>query len=508
MLASPVPSRPLVLSPNSAAPSTELVVVSFFRTCSASGFILTLGALAGAQTSPPVYTPGNLTPAQQVARDVFKELIEINTSVTTGNVTAGAVAMAKRFRDAGIPDSDIFIGGPRADKHNVVARFRGKNPAGRKPVLLLAHLDVVEALKSDWSPEFDPFKFTEKDGYYYARGIADDKAMASIFVANLIRMKREGYVPDRDIVIALTADEESGAFNGVDWLVQNHKDLIDAGIGLNEGGGGTLRDGKPLFNTIQLAQKITTNYTLQVTNRGGHSSVPRKDNAITSLADALSKVGRYEFPVQLSEVTREFFSKTALSETPAMSRAMKALVANPKDKAAAEVVAADEKYSSMLRTTCVATMLSGGHATNALPQLAEANINCRIYPTDTPEYVRSALASAIKDTTVKVLIKTQRPPSPPAKLSPEIMQPVTRVTKELFGDIPVIPTMSTGANDSRFLLAIGIQSYGVSGLFSDPKTDARAHGRDERIRMQSYYEGQEFLYRLTKLLATNPATVP
>jgi acetylornithine deacetylase/succinyl-diaminopimelate desuccinylase-like protein len=485
-----------------------LDVRSVTQSRSTLALLLLSATYAGAQATPPIYTPGRLTPVQQIARDVFKELIEINTSVTTGNVTAGAVAMAKRFRDAGIPEADIFVGGPRADKHNVVARFRGKNPAGRKPLLLLAHLDVVEALKSDWSPEFDPFKFTEKDGYYYARGIADDKAMASIFVANLIRMKQEGYVPDRDIIIALTADEESGAFNGVDWLVQNHKELIDAGIGINEGGGGTLRDGKPLFNTIQLAQKITTNYTLQATNRGGHSSVPRKDNAITSLADALSRIGRYEFPVQLSEVTREFFAKTALSETPAMARAMKALVANPKDKAAVQVVASDEKYSSMLRTTCVATMLSGGHATNALPQLAEANINCRLYPTDSPEYVRSSLAAAIKDTSVKVLIKTQRPPSPPAKLSPEIMEPVTRVTKELFGDIPVIPTMSTGANDSRFLLAIGIQSYGVSGLFADPKTDARAHGRDERIRMQSYYEGQEFLYRLTKLLATNSGAVP
>jgi acetylornithine deacetylase/succinyl-diaminopimelate desuccinylase-like protein len=485
-----------------------LDVRSVTQSRSTLALLLLSATYAGAQATPPIYTPGRLTPVQQIARDVFKELIEINTSVTTGNVTAGAVAMAKRFRDAGIPEADIFVGGPRADKHNVVARFRGKNPAGRKPLLLLAHLDVVEALKSDWSPEFDPFKFTEKDGYYYARGIADDKAMASIFVANLIRMKQEGYVPDRDIIIALTADEESGAFNGVDWLVQNHKELIDAGIGINEGGGGTLRDGKPLFNTIQLAQKITTNYTLQATNRGGHSSVPRKDNAITSLADALSRIGRYEFPVQLSEVTREFFAKTALSETPAMARAMKALVANPKDKAAVQVVASDEKYSSMLRTTCVATMLSGGHATNALPQLAEANINCRLYPTDSPEYVRSALAAAIKDTSVKVLIKTQRPPSPPAKLSPEIKEPVTRVTRELFGDIPVIPTRSTGANDSRFLLAIGIQSYGVSGLFADPKTDARAHGRDERIRMQSYYEGQEFLYRLTKLLATNSGAVP
>ena len=471
--------------------------------------LVSMSSPSGAQSpSAPVYVAGKLTSAQQVAHDVYKELVEINTSVTTGNITNGAVAMAKRFREAGVPDSDIFIGGPRADKYNVVARVRGKNPAGRKPVLLLAHIDVVEALKSDWSPEFDPFTFTEKDGYYYARGISDDKAMASIFVANLLRMKAEGYVPDRDVIVALTADEESGAFNGAEWLVKNHRNLVDAGIVLNEGGGGVLRDGKPLFNTIQLAQKITTNFTLQVTNRGGHSSVPRKDNAITSLADALSKVGRYEFPVTLSDVTRAFFTQTAPLETPAMGKAMRALVANPANKAAAAVVASDVKYSSMLRTTCVATMLSGGHATNALPQLAEANVNCRIYPTDTPDAVRSALSRAIGDTTVKVLIKSQRPTSPPATMMPEIMQPVKQVTRELFGNIPVIPTMSTGANDSRFFLTVGVPSYGVSGLFMDPSVDARAHGRDERMRIQSYYEGQEFLYRLTKLLATNQTPVP
>ena len=493
-------------------PSNPHAFVHFFRRALAIATpALLFGSMvsAGAQSpSAPVYVAGKLTPAQQVAHDVYKELVEINTSVTTGNITNGAVAMAKRFREAGVPDSDIFIGGPRADKYNVVARVRGKNPAGRKAVLLLAHIDVVEALKSDWSPEFDPFTFTEKDGYYYARGISDDKAMASIFVANLLRMKAEGYVPDRDIIVALTADEESGAFNGADWLVKNHRNLVDAGIVLNEGGGGVLRDGKPLFNTIQLAQKITTNFTLQVTNRGGHSSVPRKDNAITSLADALSKVGRYEFPVTLSDVTRAFFTQTAPLETPAMGKAMRALVANPASKAAAAAVASDVKYSSMLRTTCVATMLSGGHATNALPQLAEANVNCRIYPTDTPEAVRSALSRAIGDTTVKVIIKSQRPTSPPATMMPEIMQPVKQVTRELFGSIPVIPTMSTGANDSRFFLTVGVPSYGVSGLFMDPTMDARAHGRDERMRMQSYYEGQEFLYRLTKLLATNPAPVP
>ena len=461
-----------------------------------------------AQSGSPVYTPGHLTSVQQVAREVYKELIEINSGVTTGNITTAANAMAKRFRDAGIPEADIFVGGPRPERYNVVARIRGKNPAGRKPLLLLAHIDVVEALKSDWSDDLDPFKFTERDGYYYGRGTADDKAMAAIFVANVLRMKAEGFVPDRDIIVALTADEESGPFNGVDWLVTNHRELVDAGIVINEGGGGVLRDGKPLFNTIQLAQKITTNYTLRATNRGGHSSVPRKDNAITSLADALGRVGRHEFPVKLSEVTRAFFSQTAALETPAMGRAMRALVANPADKAAAATIAADEKYSSMLRTTCVATMLSGGHATNALPQLAEANVNCRIYPTETAEDVRAALERVVGDTAVKVLIKTQRPSSPAATMTPEIMQPVSDVTKELFGAIPIVPTMSTGANDSRFFLAIGVPSYGVSGLFSDPTVDARAHGRDERMRIQSFYEGQEFLWRLTKRLSTNPTPVP
>lgn len=462
-----------------------------------------------AQPSSRVYTPGALTPAQQLAHDIYKELVEINSGVTTGNVTTAAEAMARRFRAAGIPDSDIFVGGPRPEKHNLVVRVHGRQGAGaRKPLLLLAHLDVVEALKSDWSPDLDPFVFTERDGYYYGRGTADDKAMAAIFVANTIQMTREGSVPDRDIIVALTADEESGAYNGVDWLLQHHPALVDAGLVINEGGGGTLRDGKPLFNTVQLAQKITMNFTLRATNRGGHSSVPRDDNAITSLADALAKVGRYRFPVKLNDVTRAFFTQTAALETPAMGRAMRALVAGPGDAAAASVVAADPRYSSMLRTTCVATMLSGGHATNALPQLAEANINCRVFPDETADQVRSALARVVADTAVQVLVRTQRPSSPPAPLLPELLEPVRQITHDLFGDIPVIPTMSTGANDSRYFLAKGVAAFGVSGLFSDPTVDARAHGRDERMRVQSFYEGQEFLRRLTQALTTNPRPVP
>ena len=477
-------------------------------TLSSLVFLAFTSSLPGQTSGAAIYTPGRLTSTQQMARDIYKELVEINTSVTTGNITNAALAMAKRFRAAGIAESDIFVGGPRPERHNVVARLRGTNPAGRKPLLLLAHLDVVEALKADWSPEFDPFTFTERDGYYYARGVADDKAMAAIFVANLFRMRAEGYVPERDIIIALTSDEESGAFNGVGWLVEQHRNLVDAGLVINEGADGTLRDGKPLANNIELAQKITTNYTLHVTNRGGHSSVPRKDNAITALADALAKVGRYDFPVQLSEVTRAFFTQTARVETPPMARAMRALVANPGNASALAVVTTDREYNTLLRTTCVATMLSGGHATNALPQLAEANVNCRIYPTETAEAVRKTLTRVIADTTVQVLIKTQRPSSPPATMSREIMDAVTQATKEVFGNIPVIPTMLAGATDSRFFRTLGIPAYGVSGLFMDPETDARAHGRDERMRMQSFYEGQEFLYRLTKRLASKQTTVP
>lgn len=459
-------------------------------------------AVLGAQPSRPVYTPGALNANQQLARDIYKELIEINTGVTTGNITTAAVAMAKRLRNAGIPDADIFVGGPRPEKHNVVARLRGRGgPNARRPLLLLAHLDVVEALKADWSPDLDPFVFTERDGYYYGRGTADDKAMAAIIVANVFRMKQEGYVPDRDIIIALTADEESGPANGVDWLLKNHRDKVDAALVINEGGGGTLRDGKPLFNSVQAAEKVTTNYTLKATNRGGHSSVPRSDNAITALADALAKVGRHRFPIRFNEVTRTFFTKTADLEAPALGRAMKALVANPADAQALATVSADPRYNAMLRTTCVATMLTGGHATNALPQLAEANVNCRLYPTDSAETVRAELARVIGDTAVQVIIKSQRPPTPITALSPEVMEPVTRVTREMWGDIPVIPIMSTGATDSRYFRWLDIPAFGVSGLFSDPTVDARAHGRDERMSIRSFYEGQEFLHRLTKALS-------
>jgi acetylornithine deacetylase/succinyl-diaminopimelate desuccinylase-like protein len=476
-------------------PNKALVTAILCATC--------IAVPVAAQTQSAIYN-GTLTPNQQLAHDIYKELIEINSGMKTGNVTLAAQAMAKRFRDAGMPDSDVFVGGPVPEKYNVVARIHGRG-SRRKPVLLLAHLDVVEALKSDWSADLDPFVFTERDGYYYGRGTADDKAMASIFVANAIRMVRERFVPDRDIIIALTADEEGGGNNGVDWLLRNHPQLVDAAFVINEGGGGTLRNGKPLFNGVQATEKVTTNITLRATNRGGHSSVPRPDNAITALADALSKVGRYQFPVRFNEVTRGFFTKTADLETPALGAAMRALVANPRDASALATVAADPRYNAMLRTTCVATMLTGGHATNALPQLAEATVNCRMFPSDTAEVVRSSLEHLINDTTVQVLARGGARPPAPSPLLPELFDAVTGVTHELWGNVPVIPVMSTGATDSRFFRALGVPAFGVSGLFSDPTVDARAHGRDERMRMQSYYEGQEFLWRLTRALTSRGA---
>jgi acetylornithine deacetylase/succinyl-diaminopimelate desuccinylase-like protein len=276
---------------------------------------------------------------------------------------------------------------------------------------------------------------------------------------------------------------------------------VNAGLVINEGGGGVHDKGKPVYNGVQAAEKVTTNFTIRATNRGGHSSVPRADNAITALADALGKIGRHSFPVELNEVTRAFFTAMAELETPEMGRAMKALVERPSDAAAAAIVTADPRYKAMLGTTCVATMLSGGHASNALPQLAEANVNCRLYPTATAPEVQAVLTRVIADTSVEVIIRSQRPPTPPSALVPDVMEPMRRITRELWGDIPVIPTMSTGATDSRFFRAKGIPALGVSGLFSDPAVDARAHGRDERMRIKSFFEGQEFLYRLTQALA-------
>jgi acetylornithine deacetylase/succinyl-diaminopimelate desuccinylase-like protein len=466
---------------------------------------LAAGALA-ATAAPLAGQTQALEPHQRLAREVYQELVEINTADSVGSVTQAAEAMAARFRAAGFPESDVQVLVPpgKPTKGNLVVRYRGRG-SGR-PILLLAHLDVVAALRSDWT--LDPFVLTERDGYFYGRGTSDDKAMASIFVANLLRDKQAGWVPDRDVILALTADEEGGEANGVEWLIAEHRDLIDAAFAINEGGGGALHDGKPAYNTVQAAEKVPVNFTLTVTNRGGHSSVPRPDNAIFQLAAGLTRLSRYAFPVQLNEVSRAYFSRTAALEAPEVAAAMRAIVRNPKDLAAARRLSVNPRYNSMLRTTCTATRLSGGHAYNALPQTATANINCRIVPTQTPDDVRATLAQVLGDTgiaiseTVPIHETSGAAPSP---LSPELMKPVTEITHTLFGaNVLVVPVMSTGATDGRFLRAAGIPTYGVSGIFADPG-DIRAHGRDERLLVRSFYDGQEFLHQLVARLAGGPA---
>jgi len=343
----------------------------------------------------------SLLPHQQLARDIYKQLVEINTTENAGSTTVAAEAMAARFRAAGVPAADIFLGGPRPRKGNLVVRLHGRS-ANLKPLLLLAHLDVVEAKKEDWSADLDPFRFTEKDGFYYGRGTADDKAMAAIFVANMIRYRQEGLKPKRDIILALTSDEEGGDYNGVSWLVDQHRALIEAEFGLNEGGGGRERDGKKLFNAVQATEKLYRDFDLEITNKGGHSSVPVRDNAIYRLSAALDRLGKFDFPVNLNEVTRAFFERTAALEGGDLGAAMTAVVqSHGGDANASATLAQTPAYNSMLRTTCVATMLQAGHARNALPQKATANVNCRILPQDSVQDVQRTLVRVFADDGIK-----------------------------------------------------------------------------------------------------------
>ncbi len=435
---------------------------------------------------------------EKLTREIFKELIEINTTNSVGNTTQAAEAMAARLKAAGFTDKDIFIGGPNPRKGNLVATLKGSGK--RKPLLLLAHIDVVEALPEDWT--IDPFKFQEIEGYYYARGSSDDKAMAAIFIANLIRYKQEGFAPDRDLIVALTADEEGGDFNGVDWLLKNHKGLIDSEYALNEGGGGTERDGKKIRNNVQLSEKVFQSFKLEVKSKGGHSSQPRKDNAIYQLASALDKLGKFDFPVNLNEGTRVFFERSSKIETGQLAEDMKAILQTPPNSEAVSRLSQYPNFNAILRTTCVATLLNGGHAENALPQTATANINCRILPTDDPEMIKTTLIKVINDSEVSVTPVRKANASPASPLNIEVFKKIEAVTEQMFPGVPVIPVMSTGATDGRYLRTSNIPTYGVSGIFGDVN-DVRAHGRDERIKVKSFYEGQEFLYRLVKEFSSN-----
>ena len=467
--------------------------------------LVTHASSLGAQA--PLPGPAVLSAHQQLAHDVYKQLVEINTVDSVGSVTVAVEAMAARFRAAGFPSEDVRVLVPdgKPTKGNLVVRYHGRGGAqGRRPVLLIAHLDVVAARRTDWPR--DPFTLFEEGGYFLGRGTSDDKAMASIFVANLLRMKAERYVPDRDIILALTADEEGGASNGAEWLVANHKPLIDAAYAINEGGGGTLVGNTPLFHSVQATEKVYVDFTFTATNTGGHSSVPRPDNAIYQLSQALLNVSRYQFPVALNDITRGFFEQTAKVEPrPEMAAAMRAVVANPSDAGANATLSRDARYSSMLRTSCVATRLAGGHANNALPQSATANVNCRVAPTSSGDEVRQALVRAVNDTGVKVsfLTTVQKFGRTPVPIEPQLLGAITDLTTRMWGTIPVIPTMSTGATDGAYLRAGGIPTYGVSGLFMQ-SGEGNAHGRDEKLRVKSYYEGVEFLDQLVRQVTSAP----
>ncbi len=447
-----------------------------------------------------------LTPHQQLLRSIYQELIEINTTDSVGDTTKAAEAMAARLRTAGFPEADarVLVHPGNNRKGNLVARYRSSKPS-RKPLLLLAHLDVVEARREDWSDNLDPFKLTERDGYFYGRGTTDDKAMAAIFVANLIRYKQENAQFDRDIILALTADEEGGDFNGAKWLVDNHRDLISAEFGINEGGGGRHRKGVKLFNGVQASEKVYQSFMLEAKNKGGHSSLPSKDNAIYHLAAGLERLSKFDFPVNLNEVTRGYFQKMSAIETGQSAADMKAAAAATSDAEAVKRLSDSPYYNALIRTTCVATRLEGGHAENALPQTARATINCRILPQENAKDVHRKLIEVLADDQIVVTFIKEPKPSPPSPLTPEVMRPIENATRSMWRDVPVVPIMGTGATDSLYFRQVGIPMYGVSGLFGDID-DNRAHGRDERLGIREFYEGQEFLDQLVKSFAVSTIT--
>ena len=435
-------------------------------------------------------------------RAILQQLVEINTSDSAGNTDQAARAMAARLLEAGLPASDVQVLGHSPRYQSLVARYRGK-PGGGKPILLMAHLDVVDARKEDWST--DPYRMVVKDGFYYGRGTADNKAGAAMLVANFIRYKREGFVPDRDLILVLTADEETSS-RSIDWLVHDHRDLVDADFALNtDGGGGDYRDGKPIRFNVQAAEKVYQSFTLEVRNRGGHSSRPVPDNAIYQLSQGLVRLGHDGFPIQLNEVTRAFFERGAAAELPAVAADMR-LVARSADTAAARrLSAASPYYNSVLRTTCVATRLFAGHADNALPQLARATVNCRVLPGQSIESVEARLKQVVNDTGIHFTRVAVAHPSPPSPLRPDVMGAVEELARTFWPSVPVVPEMSTGATDGLYTRNAGIPTYGVAAIFED-MNDARAHGRDERVGVKEYHQAAQYWYELVKRLSKGNVT--
>ena len=448
-----------------------------------------------------------LDPTNQMARDIFRQLIEINTTDSVGNVTTAAEAMAQRLRDAGFSESDLHVAGPNERKKNLVVRFRGTGK--RKPVLFIGHLDVVEALRSDWTT--DPFEFIEKDGFFYGRGTEDMKEGDAILVTNFIRLKKEGYLPDRDLILALTADEEGGSANGVDWLLQQHRDWMEAEYCINlDGGEFEKENGKRILAAIQASEKVYVDFQFESLNPGGHSSVPTPDNAIYHLAGALTRLQSFSFPVHINEITRNYFARMGALTSGQEAIDMKAVAKEPPDAAAVRRLSENAYYNSLLRTTCVATMLSGGHAPNALPQTARANVNCRIFPGEDPQEVLKTLERVSNDPKVKISVVAQTDPAgkvvpvvavPPSPLLPEVTRAMEKTLGSMWPSIPVVATMSTGATDGKYARLAGIPTYGISCMFFD-KNDDRSHGKDERVGVQDFYGGVAFNYKLIRELSS------
>jgi len=451
----------------------------------------------------PVYSqergiPRTRNAQQELACDIFRELVEINTTVNMGS-TVAAEAIAKRLKNAGFPESDINVVGPQSQHMNLVVRYRGKGT--QLPVLFIGHLDVVEALRQDWSS--DPFRFTEIDGYFYGRGTTDMKNEDADLVSNLIRLRQEKFLPERDIIVALTENEEGGDANGIQWLLANRRDLINAEYCINpDGGGGIIKNGREIIMTIQTSEKVYADFTLETHNKGGHSSLPVKDNAIYKMAEALIRLSRYDFPLDLNETSRMFFERSAQIETGQVKSDMLAVSALPVDTAAANRLAKSyPQYNSQMRTTCVATMINGGHANNALPQTVTSNINCRLLPDDNIEHVTTVLKNIINDPQIELINTYAANPGPMSPLRKDVLDAVDNLTASMWQGVVVTPVMATGATDGKFLRSAGIPVYGVSGMFGDVD-DVRAHGRDERMGVREFFNGVEFMYRLMKRLSS------
>ncbi|SFJ80098.1 Acetylornithine deacetylase/Succinyl-diaminopimelate desuccinylase [Sphingomonas sp. NFR04] len=461
--------------------------------------LLATAALAVAIAAPAA---AQTRPDQAKFFELYKELVETNTVVNVGSCTQAAEQIAARMKAAGFKDDQLTLfSTPEHPKDGgLVAVYPGTSKKA-KPLLLLAHIDVVAAKREDWTR--DPFKLVEENGYYYARGTADDKAMAAAWADTLIRFQQAGYKPKRTVKLALTCGEETTwAFNGAEWLAKNKRDLIDAEFALNEGGGGKSDGhGKVLVQSMQVGEKAVQNFRLETSNPGGHSSIPVPENAIYELADALVKIRGYDFPLELSDTTRAYFAKAGAARSDAMGKAMVTIATNPGDKGAETLLNTDRIYHSMLRTTCVATLLEGGHANNALPQRAAANINCRIFPGHSSEEIQKALATAIGDAKVTItMVPPVRPIAKPPALDPKVVGPAEKLVAKYFPGVPLVPTMSTGATDGIFLAAVGIPTYGVPGAWGDPDGNG-VHGLNERIEVRSLYTGRDYLFDLVKAYA-------